>query len=43
MLKGEDVKVGDIYICEFCGYTAEGKAPDKCPLCGAAKDKFKKF
>lgn len=42
-LKGEDVKIGDVHICEFCGYTAEGKAPDKCPLCGASKDKFKKF
>ncbi len=25
------------------GYTVEGKAPDHCPICGAKKDKFKKF
>ena len=42
--KGEDVKVGDIYICsEFCGYTAEGQAPDKCPLCGATRTSLRNF
>ena len=28
------------YVCSVCGYIAEGSAPDKCPQCGAAKDKF---
>ncbi len=28
------------YVCEVCGYAVEGRAPDKCPQCGAAKDKF---
>jgi len=40
---GKDVQVGDIYICPVCGYTMEGSAPDKCPICGARKDTFKKF
>lgn len=31
------------YVCQRCGYTAEGGAPDKCPVCGASKDKFKKI
>jgi rubrerythrin len=30
-----------IPVCQVCGYTVEGKAPDKCPVCGAPKNKFK--
>ncbi|HEY9246330.1 MAG TPA: hypothetical protein VIO11_05735 [Candidatus Methanoperedens sp.] len=30
-------------VCEVCGYTLEGEAPDKCPLCGASRDKFTAF
>jgi len=41
--KGEDVKVGVIQICSVCGHTREGEAPDKCPICGASKDKFRQF
>jgi len=41
--KGEDVKVGKIQICSVCGHTREGEAPDKCPICGASKDKFVEF
>lgn len=39
----QDVAIGNVYICELCGYTAAGEAPDVCPLCGAKKDRFKKF
>ena len=29
------------FICSICGYAHEGSAaPDKCPQCGAAKEKF---
>ncbi|MCG6551000.1 MAG: NADH peroxidase [Candidatus Magnetominusculus sp. LBB02] len=29
------------FVCTVCGYTHEGaSAPDKCPVCGAASDKF---
>ncbi len=28
------------YVCSVCGYSVEGRAPDKCPQCGAAKEKF---
>jgi len=41
--QGQDVALGAIQICSTCGYTVEGDAPDKCPICGAAKDKFKTF
>lgn len=29
------------YVCKICGYVHEGdEAPEKCPVCGAPKDKF---
>ncbi len=31
------------YVCQRCGYTAEGSAPDKCPVCGASSDMFDKI
>ncbi|MGC9123197.1 MAG: rubrerythrin family protein [Thermoplasmata archaeon] len=39
----KDYDVGDIYICSVCGYTTVGKAPEKCPVCGAPQSAFKKF
>ena len=30
----------DYQVCGICGYTHEGEAPDKCPVCGAAKKVF---
>ena len=30
----------DYYVCSVCGNTVEGKAPEKCPICGAPKTKF---
>ncbi|MGB9736219.1 MAG: rubrerythrin family protein [bacterium] len=41
--QGKDIEIGDIYICDVCGYTVEGKAPDVCPVCGAKIERFKKF
>ena len=29
------------YVCQVCGYTVEGEAPDKCPICGADRKMFK--
>ena len=40
---GEDIELGKIQICSVCGHTREGEAPDKCPICGASKDKFVEF
>jgi len=37
--KNEEV---DYYVCQVCGNTVEGKAPDVCPICGARKEMFKK-
>ncbi len=32
--------VTDYYVCSVCGYTAEGEAPDECPVCKAKKQAF---
>ncbi|MFX1376624.1 MAG: rubrerythrin family protein [Promethearchaeota archaeon] len=40
---GQDLEKKDIYICPVCGYTHEGKPPEKCPVCGALKKVFKKI
>ena len=34
--------VADYYVCSVCGYTAEGEAPDECPVCKAKKKAFHK-
>jgi len=39
---GQDIPQQDYYVCPRCGFTAEGAAPDKCPVCGAEKDLFNK-
>lgn len=39
----KDIQLGMMHICEVCGHTVEGEAPDRCPVCGASKDKFRKF
>ncbi|NPE29873.1 rubrerythrin family protein [Methanococcoides sp. SA1] len=32
----------DYYVCEVCGNTVEGEAPEVCPICGAVHSMFKK-
>ncbi|MDZ7833473.1 MAG: ferritin family protein [Desulfobacterales bacterium] len=29
------------HVCQVCGYVTSTKLPDKCPICGAPKEKFK--
>ncbi|HOK80610.1 MAG TPA: rubrerythrin family protein [bacterium] len=40
---GKDIEIGKIAICKMCGWTIEGDAPDRCPLCNAGKEYFKTF
>ena len=40
---GRDIGYKAIHVCSVCGFTMEGDAPDKCPVCGTAKDKFVAF
>lgn len=37
---GKDLPAADLYVCEVCGHTVVGEAPDVCPVCGAKHDKF---
>ncbi len=37
---GRDLAPAPIYVCPVCGHTEVGGAPEKCPVCGAPKDKF---
>lgn len=41
--KGRDVDLGPVQVCGLCGYTVEGEAPDKCPVCGAPRERFTTF
>jgi len=40
---GKDAEVGQVYVCEVCGWTGEGEPPDECPICKAKKEKFVTF
>jgi len=37
---GKDIDTDNILLCPVCGYIAIGDIPEKCPLCGIAKEKF---
>ena len=39
--KGIAAELKPFYVCQYCGNTVEGEAPDKCPICGAPKKMFK--
>jgi len=40
---GQDMPAQPIHVCGVCGFTMEGEAPDKCPVCGAPRSKFVQF
>jgi rubrerythrin len=39
---GADLPAADVHVCEVCGHTVIGDAPDTCPVCGARREKFTK-
>lgn len=41
--KGTPVQEKAVYVCQVCGYTVEGEAPEKCPVCGAPLKMFKRI
>ena len=43
VMEKKDITIGTIQVCDVCGYTHEGDAPDKCPICSAPKAKFLAF
>jgi rubrerythrin len=32
----------DYHVCQVCGYVAEREPPDRCPVCNAKREKFRK-
>jgi len=40
---GQDRAAKPIHVCSNCGFTMEGDAPDKCPVCGVPRAKFVTF
>ncbi len=38
--KNEDA---DYYVCQICGNTVEHSAPEKCPICNAPEEMFRKI
>ena len=41
--EGAEMKEEPYFVCQVCGYTAAGEAPDKCPVCGATAKAFKQI
>ena len=40
--KGQQTRDEPYFVCQFCGNTIAGEAPDRCPICGAPRSKFKR-
>lgn len=40
--KGVDLEASEFYLCPVCGYIEIGKAPERCPVCGALAKIFTK-
>ncbi len=40
---GEKAKEEPYYVCQVCGHTVIGAAPDRCPVCKAPANRFKKI
>ena len=38
---GKKAEDAPMYVCQVCGYTVEGEARERCPICGAPRAKFK--
>lgn len=38
---GDDLPPATIWVCDVCGNTVRGDAPDRCPVCGAPRERFR--
>ena len=39
---GQGLKDEPYFVCQVCGNTVAGEAPDRCPVCGAPRSMFKR-
>ncbi len=40
---GKDIEDEPVFVCPVCGHTIIGEAPDRCPVCGLPKNKYREF
>jgi len=40
---GKDIASMPVFVCPVCGHTEIGEAPDRCPVCGLHKEKYREF
>lgn len=40
---GRDMELKAVYVCPVCGHTVLDEAPEKCPVCGAKREMYRKF
>jgi rubrerythrin len=40
---GNDIEIGEVYICPVCGFTHIAEPPDRCPVCKVKKERFRAF
>ena len=40
---GDDMEIGEVYICPVCGFTHIGDLPERCPVCNVKSERFKAF
>ena len=40
---GQSLGDKPFFVCQVCGNTVEGEAPERCPICGAPRSKFKRI
>ncbi len=39
---GQQLKAEPYFVCQGCGNTVAGEAPERCPICGAPRSRFKR-
>ncbi len=39
---GKDLSKMEVYLCPFCGDVEFGVPPERCPICGAPREKYQK-
>lgn len=40
---GDDMEIGEVYICPKCGFSHIGDLPERCPVCKLKSEKFKVY
>ena len=39
---GQRLKIEPYFVCQACGNTVAGEAPERCPICGSPRSHFKR-